>query len=51
MTITSATAWPTQSAYHWARAVLDARAGDTAGALAALEAYAALGLGRELRQL
>ena len=44
----AATAWPTQSAYHWARAVLDARAADTAGALAALEAYAALGLGRDL---
>jgi hypothetical protein len=44
----AATAWPTQPAYHWGRAALAARAGDTAGALAALRAYAALGLGRDL---
>jgi hypothetical protein len=44
----AATAWPTQPAYQWMRAVLAARAGDTAGALAALRAYAALGLGHEL---
>ena len=44
----AATAWPTQSAYQWARAVLAARAGDTAGALAGLRAYAALGIGRDL---
>ncbi|MFL5618477.1 MAG: hypothetical protein ACJ79A_08815 [Gemmatimonadaceae bacterium] len=44
----AATAWPTQSAYQWARAVFAARTGDTAGALAALQAYAALGLGRDL---
>ena len=44
----AATAWPTQPAYQWARADLAARAGDTAGALAALQAYASLGLGRDL---
>ena len=44
----AATAWPTQPAYHWASAVLAARTGDTADALAALGAYAALGLGRDL---
>jgi sugar lactone lactonase YvrE len=44
----AATAWPTQSAYQWGRAVLAARAGDTSGALAGLRAYAALGLGRDL---
>jgi sugar lactone lactonase YvrE len=44
----AATAWPTQSAYQWARAALAARAGDTAGALAGLRAYAALGIGRDL---
>ena len=44
----AASAWPTQHAYHWAHAVLAARTGDTAGALAALRAYAALGLGRDL---
>ena len=42
------TSWPTQPAYQWARAALAARAGDTAGALAGLRAYAALGLGRDL---
>ena len=44
----AAGAWPTQPAYQWARAVLAARAGDTAGALAGLRAYAALGIGRDL---
>jgi hypothetical protein len=44
----AATAWPTQPAYQWAHAALAARAGDTAGALAALRAYASLGLGRDL---
>jgi hypothetical protein len=44
----AATAWPTQSAYQWTRAVLAANAGDTAGTLAALRDYAALGLGRDL---
>jgi hypothetical protein len=44
----AATAWPTQSAYQWARAVFAARTGDTAGALAALQTYAVLGLGRDL---
>lgn len=44
----AATAWPTQSAYQWGRAALAARAGDTAGTLAGLRAYAALGIGRDL---
>ena len=44
----AASAWPTQPAYQWARAALAARAADTAGALAGLRAYAALGLGRDL---
>jgi sugar lactone lactonase YvrE len=44
----AATAWPTQPAYQWARAVLAARTGDTAGALAALRAYASLGVGHDL---
>jgi hypothetical protein len=44
----AAAAWPTQPAYPWAHAVLAARTGDTAGALAALRAYATLGLGRDL---
>ena len=46
--VRAASAWPTQHAYQWARAVLAARTGDTAGALAALRAYAVLGLGRDL---
>jgi sugar lactone lactonase YvrE len=44
----AATAWPTQPAYQWGRALFAARAGDTAGALAGLRAYAGLGLGRDL---
>jgi sugar lactone lactonase YvrE len=44
----AATAWPTQPAYQWARAVLAARAGDTAGTLAGLRAFATLGIGRDL---
>ena len=44
----AATAWPMQPAYQWGRAVLAARTADTAGALAALRDYAALGLGRDL---
>ena len=44
----AATAWPTQPAYQWARAAFSAREGDTAGTLAGLRAYAALGLGRDL---
>jgi sugar lactone lactonase YvrE len=45
----AATAWPTQPTYVWANAVFAARAGDTAVALAALQQYADLGLGRDLR--
>src|SRR5689334_2456657 len=46
--VRAATAWPTQPAYQWTRAILAARAGDTAATLIALRAYAALGLGRDL---
>jgi SMP-30/Gluconolactonase/LRE-like region len=46
----AATAWPTQPAYLWGRAIVAARAGDTASALAGLSAYAALGLGRDVRK-
>lgn len=44
----AAESWPTQPAYLWADAVLAARTGDTATAMHALEAYASLGLGRDL---
>jgi len=44
----AAESWPTQSSYLWADAVLAARAGDTTTAIHALEAYAELGLGRDL---
>jgi len=44
----AAESWPTPSSYLWADAVLAARAGDTTTAIHALEAYAALGLGRDL---
>lgn len=46
----AATAWPTQPAYLWGRAIVAARAGDTASTLAGLSAYAALGLGRDVRK-
>ncbi len=41
-------AWPTQEAYLWGRVVLAARANDTAGVVAALDAYADIGIGRDL---
>ena len=41
-------AWPTQPAYAWARAVVAAQLGDTVQLLAALGAFADLGLGRDL---
>ena len=44
----AATAWPIQPAYTWGHAVLAAHTGDTAGALASLRRYAALGVGRDL---
>lgn len=44
----AATAWPTQPAYVWGRVALAVRARDTAAVLAALGAYADLGLGRDL---
>lgn len=44
----AATAWPTQEAYLWGRVVLAARAGDTASVASALDAYADIGIGRDL---
>ena len=45
----AASAWPTQPEYLWGRAVAALLTNDTTTVLAALEAYAALGLGRDLR--
>jgi hypothetical protein len=45
----AAAAWPAQPSYVWTRALLAARSGDTAAARAGLDAYANLGLGRDLR--
>ena len=45
----SASAWPSQPAYVWGRAVMAARAGDSVEAISALRDYAALGLGRDLQ--
>lgn len=45
----AATAWPSQPAYIWGRAVTSARVADTAGTLRALTDLAGLGLGRDLR--
>jgi sugar lactone lactonase YvrE len=45
----AAESWPLQPSYLWAEAVLAAQAADTLGALHALQAYADLGLGRDLR--
>lgn len=44
----AASAWPTQPAYVWGRAVLAARLGDSAAVREALADYARLGLGRDL---
>ncbi len=44
----AATAWPTQEAYLWGRVVLAARANDTTGVASALDAYADIGIGRDL---
>lgn len=44
----AASAWPTQPAYVWGRVAVALRARDTAAVLAALAAYADLGLGRDL---
>ena len=44
----AASAWPTQSAYLWGRAIGALLTNDTAAVLSALDAYAALGLGRDL---
>jgi len=43
-----ASAWPVQPAYLWGRAVAEQAMADTAALLSALDAYAALGLGRDL---
>ncbi len=45
----AARAWPTQPAYVWGRATIAARMRDTASLREALEAYASLGLGRDLQ--
>ena len=45
----AASAWPTQPAYLWGRAIVAARTRDTAGLKSALTDYAALGLGRDIR--
>jgi hypothetical protein len=45
----AAAAWPRQQVYLWARAVMGARARDTAEVIDALTEYAKLGLGRDLR--
>jgi len=45
----AAAAWPSQQVYLWGRAVLAARARDTAELISALSDYAAIGLGRDLR--
>ncbi len=45
----AAEAWPVQPAYVWASAVLAAHAGDTLATLAALDRYAGMGLGHDLR--
>jgi sugar lactone lactonase YvrE len=44
----AAESWPIQPSYVWVEAVLAARARDTLAALHALQAYAGLGLGRDL---
>jgi sugar lactone lactonase YvrE len=46
----AATAWPTQEAYLWGRVAIAARASDTLAVASALEAYAKLGLGRDLKR-
>lgn len=45
----AAESWPIQPSYVWAQAVLAAQAGDTTTTLRALQAYASLGIGRDLR--
>ena len=44
----AASAWPTQSAYLWGRAIAALLTNDTSAVLDALGTYAALGLGRDL---
>jgi sugar lactone lactonase YvrE len=44
----AAAAWPIQPTYVWASAVLSARTGNVRDAIAALNQYADLGLGRDL---
>lgn len=44
----AASAWPTQPAYLWGRAVAALLTSDSTAILAALDAYASLGLGRDL---
>jgi len=44
----AASAWPVQPAYVWARAITAQMSADTGGVRNALDAYASLGLGRDL---
>jgi len=44
----AASAWPTQPTYLWGRAIAALLTNDTTAVLAALDAYAGLGLGRDL---
>ena len=44
----AASAWPTQPEYLWGRAIAASLTNDTSAVLAALDAYAAFGLGRDL---
>jgi sugar lactone lactonase YvrE len=46
----AATAWPTQEAYLWGRVAIAARANDTLAVALALDSYAKLGLGRDLKR-
>ena len=45
----AAAAWPAQPTYTWGKAVVAAWQGDTVGVRDALAAYAAMGLGRDVR--
>jgi sugar lactone lactonase YvrE len=45
----AASAWPTQEAYLWGRVAIAARLKDTLAVVSALRAYAAIGLGRDLK--
>lgn len=44
----AASAWPTQETYAWGRVVISARSNDTTAVVRGLNAYADLGLGRDV---